>query len=208
MVESHYPQSYNEALEILSQKDITIIAGGTDLMVKRRSWSDTPPKFDNDVMFVSGLEELNYIDRHQSEVHIGANVTLEDILDHFHTPELLLEAIKVMASPAIRHSGTLAGNVVNASPAGDSLPVLYLLDAVMVLESTYGIRHVPIEEFIMGPGATSLANDEMVKEIIMTDHHFNHMVYRKVGGRKADAISKICFTGAANIKKSQIKDFD
>lgn len=206
MVKSYYPSSYNEALDILSQKEVTVMAGGTDLMVKRRSWSNLPPKFDTDVMFVNGLEELNYIDRQGHEVHIGATVTLEDILDHFHTPTLLVEAVKEMASPAIRHSATLAGNIVNASPAGDSLPVLYLLDANVVLESSYGLRHVPIQEFIVGPGLTTISNDEMVKEIVMTDYHFNHLKYWKVGSRKADTISKVCFAGAANVKKSEIVD--
>lgn len=207
MVTSYYPASYNEALEILSQQEITIIAGGTDLMVKKRSWSNTPPKFDNDVMFVSALDELNYIDRQGHDVHIGATVCLEDILDHFHTPSLLIDAVKVMASPAIRHSATLAGNVVNASPAGDSLPVLYLLDANIVLESTYGLRHVPIESFLIGPGQTTINSDEMIKEIVVTDAHFNHMKYWKVGSRKADTISKVCFCGAANVKRSEILDF-
>lgn len=207
MVKSYNPTTYNDALEILSQEEVIIVAGGTDLMVRRRSWSDLAPKFDKDVMFVSGLEELKYIDRQGNNVHIGAGMSLEDIMDHFHTPELLIEAIEVMASPAIRHTGTLVGNVVNASPAGDSLPVLYLLDAVIVLESIYGMRHVPIEEFIVGPGQTTINNDEMIKEIVLTDHHFNHVTYKKVGGRKADAISKLCFTAACQIKKHVIEDF-
>lgn len=207
MVNTFYPATYSEALEVLSQNEVILMAGGTDLMVRRRSWSDIAPKFERDVMLISSLGELDYIDRQGSNVHIGATVTLENILDHFHTPELLMDALKVMASPAIRHTGTLIGNVVNASPAGDSLPVLYLLDSVVVLESADGIRHVPVEDFITGPGKTSINSDEMVKEVILTDHHFNHISYRKIGGRKADAISKICFCGAVDIKKNNIKDF-
>ena len=207
MVGGYHPTSYRDALEKLSQEDCIIVGGGTDLMVRRRNWSSLPPKFDRMALFVSELDELDYIDRQGSHVHIGAGVTLEEIMDHFHTPKLLVEAIKVMASPAIRHTATLAGNVVNASPAGDSLPVLYLLDAVIVLESTYGMRHVPIEEFIVGPGSTTINDDEMIKEIIINDHSFNHSTYRKIGGRRADAISKVCFTGAYDIKKHEIKDF-
>lgn len=207
MVESYYPKTYNEALDLLGQKDLMILAGGTDLMVKKRSWSNLPPKFEKDVMFVSGLGELAYIDRQGHNVHVGSTVTLEELMDHFHTPELLLDAVAIMASPAIRHSGTLAGNVVNASPAGDSLPVLYLLDANVVLESNKGIRHVAIEDFITGPGQSVINSDEMIKEIVVMDHHFNHKKYKKIGGRKADAISKICFCGAADIRKGEVKDF-
>ena len=207
MVESYCPKTYDEALELLSQEELQIVAGGTDLMVRKRNWSQLPPKFDKNVMFVAGLEELNYIDRQGSNVHIGAGVTLEDIMDHFHTPELLIEAIELMASPAIRHTGTLIGNVVNASPAGDSLPVLYLLDCMVVLESAHGMRHVPIQEFIVGPGKTLINSDEMVKEVILHDHNFNHLIYKKIGGRQADAISKVCFAGAIQIKKHLIEDF-
>lgn len=207
MVDSYYPTSYDEALELLSQENMIIIGGGTDLMVKRRNWSQLLPKFEGKVMFIAGLEELNYVDRQGSNVHIGAGVTLEDIMDHFHTPELLIDAIEVMASPAIRHTATLAGNVVNASPAGDSLPVLYLLDAIIVLESNHGMRHVPISEFILGPGQTSINGDEMIKEIVIHDHSFNHAIYKKIGGRQADAISKVCFTAALTVKKHVIEDF-
>lgn len=207
MVESYYPTSYSKALDYLSQEGVKIIAGGTDMMVKHRNWSQLPPKFEKKVMFIAGLEELIYVDRQGSNVHIGACVTLEDIMDHFHTPELLLDAIEVMASPAIRHTGTLAGNVVNASPAGDSLPVLYLLDATVVLESNDGMRHVPISEFIIGPGQTIINRDEMIKEIVIHDHSFNHARYKKVGGRQADAISKVCFTAACTVHKHVIEDF-
>jgi CO/xanthine dehydrogenase FAD-binding subunit len=206
MVASYFPSTYGEALELLAERSLTIIAGGTDLMVKRRSWSDLPTQFDSDVLFLSGIEELNYIDRRGGNIHIGAGVTLEDLMDHFHTPKLLSEAIKIMASPAIRHSATLAGNIVNASPAGDSLPVLYVLEGVVVAESQKGIRHIPIEAFIKGPGKTDLQRDELIKEIIISDHHFNHTLYKKVGGRKADAISKVSFCGVADVKKNIVED--
>lgn len=207
MVESFRPQSYDEALEILSREEVIIVAGGTDVMVRRRQWSQLTPAYDKSVMFLAGLEELNYIDRQGSNVHIGAGVSLEDIMDHFHTPELLIDAIELIGSPAIRHSATLIGNVVNASPAGDTLPILYLLDGVVVLESINGLRHVPIESFIVGPGKTSIKSDELVKEVVLHDHSFNHSSYRKVGGRQADAISKISFVGACHIKKHIIEDF-
>ena len=207
MVNTYYPTSYEEALEFLNTYKTTIVAGGTDLMVRNRAWSDLPTNFDRDVLFVGQLEELNYVDRQGSNIHIGAGVTLEDIMDHFHTPVLLSEAIKIMASPAIRHSATLAGNVVNASPAGDTLPVLYVLDGVVVLESVEGIRHVPIERFITGPGKTLIHSNEMIKEIIISGHKFNHSVYRKVGGRKADAISKVSVCAIMEVKKGIIQNY-
>jgi len=206
MVNSYYPSSYKEALELLNKNNLTIMAGGTDLMVRKRSWSNVAPKFETDMMFISGIVALDYIVRHKDQVTIGANVCLEDGMNHCETPELLVEAIKVMASPAIRHSGTFIGNIVNASPAGDTLPVLYLLDATVILESISDSRCVPINEFIVGPGKTCIKKDEMVKEVVMTDASFSHANYKKVGSRKADTISKICFVGAANVKEGKVKD--
>ncbi len=207
MVEHYRPATYDEALALLSEHSLKILGGGTDLMVKHRNWSQLTPTIEKGILLTSHLEELDYIDRQGHQVHIGSGVTLEEILDHFHTPMLLNDAIRLMASPAIRHTATLAGNIVNASPAGDSLPVLYLLDAIVVLESMNGMRHIPIGEFIVGPGKTSIQKHEMVKEVILTDHHFNHQSFRKVGGRQADAISKICFVGGALVKKHIIEDF-
>jgi len=133
-------------------------------------------------------------------------MTLEELLHHEDTPELLREAIKVMASPAIRHTATLAGNIGNASPAGDSLPVLYILSAEIVLASTKNERVIPISKFILGPGRTAIEPDEMIKEIIIDDVDFTTIYYKKVGGRKADAISKVCFAGCALRDGNKITD--
>ena len=76
--------------------------------------------------------------------------SLETLLHHPHTPKLLKDVIKEMASPGIRNVATLAGNIANASP-GDSLVALYLLDAVVVLSSKKQTRHLPIDQVILGP---------------------------------------------------------
>ncbi|MDA3846490.1 MAG: FAD binding domain-containing protein [Vallitaleaceae bacterium] len=210
MVLSYRPVSYADALSILTKVPVTIIAGGTDLMVKKRSWSNLAPTFDGDVMFVGHLEEISYIKKleksNQKRIHIGATITLEELLYHKDTPEILRQALGVMASPAIRHTATLAGNIGNASPAGDSLPVLYILNAIVVLASSSGERQVPIEDFILGPGKTAINSDEMIKEIIIDDCNFGTVYYKKVGGRKADAISKVCFAGCGSKVDGQITD--
>lgn len=206
MVNSFYPTSYIEVLDILDRNEVIIFAGGTDLMVKRKNWSNLPAKFDKDVMFLAGLKELNYIKKEGNRITIGATTTLQEVLLDKNTPRLLVEALKVIASPAIRHMGTLAGNIVNASPAGDTLPVLYLLNAVIVAESKTSIRKIPIEEFITGPSKTSLKENEMVKEIILTDCEFTKSVYKKIGSRKANTISKICFCAGIKIEDSEITD--
>ena len=206
MVKSYIPKTYEEALDLLSKNELVIMAGGTDLMVKKRNWSGLAPKFDAGVLFVSQLDSLNYIRCENDKIHIGAAVTLEKLLDNETVPEILKKAIRLMASPGIRHTATLAGNIGNASPAGDSLPVLYILNAKIVLESIEGMNTVDISDFITGPGSRNMKSSEIIKEIIIDDVEFDYVMYEKVGGRKSDAISKVSFAGAASSEHGMITD--
>ncbi|MBN1622796.1 MAG: FAD binding domain-containing protein [Clostridia bacterium] len=207
MVKSFIPGTYEEALELLDKNEMILMAGGTDLMVKKRNWAGLSPLFDKDVLFISELRELKYIRKSGGFIHIGAMTTLEDILVHRETPEILRKAVLLMASPGIRHIATLGGNIGNASPAGDSLPVLYILDAKIVIDGKGTERMVPIEEFILGPGKVYLESREMIKEIVINDVRFDMIHYEKIGGRKSDAISKISFAGGISYKKGRIDEF-
>lgn len=201
------PKTYLETLELLSSGDYRLLAGGTDLMIQRRSWSNMLPKFRKSTLLIFNLQEMKYMFEEDYFLHIGAGTSLEDIKDNDLTPELLVEAINIMASPAIRNMATLGGNIGNASPAGDSLPVLYVLNALIVLESIEAIREVPISDFIVGPGRKSIKLNEIIKEIRIPIKQFTQTKFEKVGGRKADAISKISFAGAVEINNNIIQDF-
>ena len=201
------PKTYEEALQLLNEGDYKIIAGGTDLMIQNRSWSNLLPNFDKDTILIFNLQELKYMTKCDEFLHIGATMTLEDIKDNDLTPKILVEAIKIMASPAIRNMATIGGNIGNASPAGDSLPVLYILNTIIVLENSETIRELPISEFIIGPGKKAIHKNEIIKEIKIPLNEFSSFTFNKVGGRKADAISKISFAGAATIKNNIIQDF-
>ena len=201
------PKTYLETLEYLNSGDYILLAGGTDLMIKRRSWSNTLPEFKKSTLLIFNLQEMKYMFEEDDFLHIGAGTCLEDIKDNDLTPDLLVEAINIMASPAIRHMGTLGGNIGNASPAGDSLPVLYTLNAIIVLESIEAVREVPISDFIVGPGRKSIKSNEIIKEIKIPTRQFTQMKFEKVGGRKADAISKLSFAGVVEISNNIIQDF-
>ena len=189
------PNNYDEALEKLSQSELLILAGGTDIMVKKRSWSGLAPKFESDTLCVFNLSELQFINKEEDGLHIGSMTRLENMLESELIPLPLKTAILEMASPGIRHVGTIGGNIGNASPAGDSLPILYVYDTIVVLESINGLRHIPIEEFIVGPGKTRRESNEIIKEIIVKDLDYKGFYYEKVGGRRSDAISKLSFIG-------------
>lgn len=200
-------KTLNEALILLNEGDYKLLAGGTDLMIQNRAWSNTLPDFKQDTLLIYNIEELKYINEEDGFIHIGSTMTLEDLKFHKLTPKILVEAIKIMASPAIRNMATIGGNVGNASPAGDSLPVLYVLNALIVLKSIESTRVVPIEEFIIGPGKKTIQKNEMIIEIKIPLTNFTKASFKKVGGRKADAISKVSFAGVAKVKNNLIQDF-
>jgi CO/xanthine dehydrogenase FAD-binding subunit len=206
MVKNVIPVSLNEALDFLNERPFKIMAGGTDLMVQRRAWSQTPPEFNEDVLYIFNLEELKYIKEEDGYIVIGSTTPVEDLLYNDLTPNLLKEAIGIMASPALRHMATIAGNIGNASPAGDTLPILYALDALIVLQSVEGARELPINEVITGPRRHVIKQNEIIKEIKIPISVFTDSVFEKVGGRQADAISKVSFTGAVNIKDDKVID--
>lgn len=201
------PKSLKEALEFLQEKPYTIIAGGTDLMVQKRGWSSTNPEFKQPVLFIANLAELNYVKVDSKAIFIGATTTLSTLLNHPSIPDIYKDALFEMASVGIRNSATIAGNIANASPAGDSLPVLYALNAVVVVQNIERKREIAIKDFITGVRKITLQEDEMITEIIIPKDVFTHRKWVKVGGRRADAISKISFVGLANIKNKKIIDF-
>jgi xanthine dehydrogenase iron-sulfur cluster and FAD-binding subunit A len=206
MVETFMPAALKEALEFRAGHKSIPLAGGTDLMVKRKSWAGTLPKFDKPVLMISGLSELKGCTSENGALRIGAAETLADTAANELVSEVLRLAVKQMASPGIRNMGTLGGNICNASPAGDTLPALYALDATVTLQSISGSRELPIAQFITGPGRTELKDGELMTMINIPLTEFSNVYYRKVGTRKADALSKLSFAGLADIKEGHIGD--
>lgn len=206
MVEHFIPTSKQEALEILAKGNVQILAGGTDLMVQCRSKSEMPIAFTKNILYTSFLDELKYIKQEDNDLIIGAGMTLNDVLNHPLCPPLLKELLTQMASPAIRNQATFAGNIGNASPAGDSLVYFYLMDALITLESTQGKREVEISKLITGVRRKAMSDNEMITEIRFPLHPFSQTRLVKVGGRKADAISKVSFICGITLDGDVITD--
>ena len=205
MVNHYIPTTLEEALDILKKKDVKIIAGGTDLMVQRRKWANTVPQF-NATMNIINIAELSYTKVSQGKLYVGSTTSLTDVLRCEATPDLLKTTIQEIASPALRNIATIAGNIGNASPAGDTIPILYVLNAKVTLQNKNASRTLPIEEVITGPRKTVMKKDEIITEIIIPLQEFTSTTFVKVGGRKADAISKVSFTGAVIIQNQMIMD--
>ncbi|MCF7930906.1 MAG: FAD binding domain-containing protein [Acholeplasmataceae bacterium] len=207
MVKHVIPKNLQEALNYLYTSDYHVIAGGTDLMIQKRNTADLPPLFNTNMIYLFNLEELKYVIKEETQIRIGSMTSLETLLHHEDIPQLLKDVIKEMASPGIRNMATLAGNIANASPAGDSLVALYLLDALVVLSSVNQNRYLPIEKVIVGPRKTVIQNNELIKEIVIPITTFSKTSWVKVGGRLADAISKVSFAGAVTVEDGRITDF-
>jgi xanthine dehydrogenase FAD-binding subunit len=206
MVKHLTPETLSEALKYLYSGDFQVFAGGTDLMVQNRSWAETPVEFKKNMLYCFHLPELKGIEVQKDRIEIGAMTPLETILAHPAVPNLLRSAIGEMASPAIRHVATLAGNIGNASPAGDTLPVLVLLDAWVELRCMAGTRMVLVHDLITGPRTTIMHPEEMIIKIGIPLHSFTKETFVKVGARKADALSKISFCAAADLEKGIVND--
>lgn len=206
MVDVFNPQSLEEALSIRRKQPVIPYAGGTDLMVRHRSWSGTSPSFSQPILMVGAIEALKTIQITNNMLEIGAAATLTDLLLHPAVPSVLKKAISLMASPAIRNSATLGGNICNASPAADTVPVLYAANAMVQLQSSTTSRSLPVEAFILGPGKTALGADELLTAVQIPLGHFDLVDYRKVGTRKANALSKLSFIGLARIADRHVSD--
>jgi CO/xanthine dehydrogenase FAD-binding subunit len=187
----------NDALRLLaSEPGGEPIAGGTDLMVLLNAGK----LWGNRFVSIRHLPELRSITVLEHEVVIGAAVTYTAIREH---PVLRVEfpLLPIAASwtggIANQNRGTIGGNIVNASPAADSAPPLLVYDASIRLKSLRGERTMPYREFHTGYKQTQLARGEMVTAIHLHRRFAGWTHYaRKVGARKAQAISKVCLNGA------------
>jgi len=200
------PESLNEALQYLKEGTYDVLAGGTDIMLKNRGYAEAPVPFKKNMLYIFNLDELRYIATHDEHIAIGAVTSYASMLRHPDVPDILKRSIRQIAGPALRHVATLAGNIGNASPSADGVLVLYLLDARIILASADGEREVPIEDVITGPGKHTIRPEEMIKEIRLPRRTFSNTFFKKVGARKADAISKTSLAGAARLHDNVVEE--
>jgi CO/xanthine dehydrogenase FAD-binding subunit len=185
------PASLAQALRILAEHSAVPVAGGTDLMVRHRRHGPLVVDLGGPALLIGGLDGLKGISSAGERVVIGAATTLSELGAHPDTHPGLLRALSEFASPAIRNAGTIGGNICNASPAADTLPVLYAVDASVVLASCDGERTLAIDKFIVGPGQTALDPAELLVRVLMPRRAPGFIYYRKVAPRRSNALSKL-----------------
>src|SRR5579859_415128 len=182
------------------------IAGGTDIMVQYASGKLPPRK----LVSLWNLPELRGIEVSQHQVTIGAGCTYTDLREHEMVQRefsLLADAAACTGGIANQNRGTLGGNIVNASPAADSLPALLVYEAELILVSARGERRIPYVDFHTGYKTTGLAADELVRAICLARSFADYISYsRKVGARNAQAISKVCVAALGKLVNGVVED--
>ena len=182
------------------------IAGGTDVMVQYAAGKLAARK----LVSIWNLPELRRIEVLPDEIRIGAACTYTDLRRHGIIGRefpLLADAARWTGGVANQNRGTIGGNIVNASPAADSLPALLVYGADLLLVSVRGERRLPYASFHTGYKKTLLAPDELVQEICLPRNfagYFHHA--RKVGARNAQAISKVCIAALGCLAERAVHD--
>lgn len=162
MVRYAKPQSVDEALALLSEGAWRILAGGTDFYPALGA----KPLSEN-VLDINGLSELRGVAETATHLVIGARTSWTDIIKHPLPSafDALKQAAREVGSIQIQNTGTVAGNICNASPAADGVPALLILDAEVEIASVAGKRHEALQDFVRGNRQTTLAAGEIVTAI-------------------------------------------
>ncbi len=199
--ETFVPQTLSEALQLRKEHHAHPLAGGSDLMVAYRRGIGVRARFPWPVMVITQLQELRGISLdEQGNVVIGAATTAAEIANSELVPFLVRQAASGMGAICLRNIATIGGNIGNASPKGDLPAPLILLDAEVELASVDGTRRMLLDEFITGAKKTQLGEDEIITKVIIPKMEpFTHVMYRKIGTRRANAISKLSLSVAIRI---------
>ena len=207
-VKCYMPQTLAEALQIRKETGAQPLAGGSDLMVANSRGAGIVPGFKKPILIISNLPELKGIRRlDDGTVEIGALSTSWEIHTSPVTHPLLKDAASRMGAIALRNSATIGGNIGNASPKGDMPQPLILLDAEVVLTSKDGERRMLVDDYIIATKKTAIRDDELITKVIIPKHDFTHIFFRKIGMRRANAISKLTLSAAAIVKDGVVVDF-
>jgi CO/xanthine dehydrogenase FAD-binding subunit len=202
------PRDLGAALEMLAREPGVWrpFAGGTDLMVLLEAGKLPHRKF----LSIWRFGELREIEVSSETLSIGALSTYTEIQRSGVLQRefpLLCRAASETGSVATQNRGTLGGNIANASPAADSPPALLVYDAEIELISAKGTRRIPYGDFHTGYKKMRMRDDELIGRVhLKRTSNRRREYYRKVGTRRAQAISKICFAAAASVENGRIND--
>jgi len=182
----------NEALELRKQhQDAKIIAGGSDLIVQLRDGAVTARQ----LLDISSVKELRFIREDHGRILIGSLTTYSEIINSPIIRKhawILAESARQIGATQLQNTATIGGNLGNASPAADSIPPLFSLDATIVTRNVAGRREIPINQFYLGYRKIGLLPDELIEQLYFEPLRADDAgAYLKLGLRGANAISLV-----------------
>lgn len=199
-------RSVEEAVELLSQYESSkIIAGGTDIIIQIYEKRIHPKA----LIDISKVDELKKIEEKDDYIEIGAGVTYTDIMESSLFEGNLKgfkKACSLVGSPQIRNRGTIGGNIVNASPAADSIPPLIVLESTLILVSKRGTREVKIQDYFSHGKTFGIREDELLTAIRFRKPK-EVLTFAKLGLRKALAISRISISALVDLDEDNRVSF-
>jgi CO/xanthine dehydrogenase FAD-binding subunit len=194
----------DHALTALAAGSLVPLAGGTDVYPARVGRDAHPAVLD-----LGDLDELRGLETSAAGLRIGALTTWSELVAAELPPGLraLVQAAREVCAIQVQNAGTIAGNLVNASPAADGIPPLLVLDAQVELASTNGTRTLPLTDFLTGYRATERRPDELVTAVIVPAAGLDHAsAFVKLGSRRYLVISIVMVAVALQVREGRIED--
>jgi CO/xanthine dehydrogenase FAD-binding subunit len=205
------PRQLEDALQVMADGDATVLCGGTDLAPQTESGARP---YKAKLLNIRRIEGLGGIGEKSDEIRIGATTTVSEIRRSAVLASItpvLVEAAERFASEQIRNAASLGGNLCNASPAGDMIPPLLVLDASVELACWQGgavrMRRVPLERFFVSPGKTVMLAQELLTAVVFDRPAPDFVArFRKSGPRPALEISTVSVALGARVAGTRLSD--
>lgn len=203
------PETMNEALEMLSSNPgLKVIAGGTDVLIRLHHGAME----DVELLSIRKIKDLDKITlMEDGTISIGAmanfsQIFRDDIINRYIP--ILAEGAVSMGGPQIRNMATIGGNVCNGAVSADGAPALFALNAILKLESTLGVRMIPIQEFYVGPGKVKREPGEILTALLIKKENYEETTghYIKFSNRKALDISMLGVAVVCNSNNGKFND--
>jgi len=197
------PDTLEEALEIAHGENPRIAAGCTDLFPATQRQC-----LDGAILDITGIPSLRGISRGDGVYRLGATTTWSDIVQADVPPmfDALKQAAVEVGAVQVQNSGTIAGNLCNASPAADGVPPLLVLDAAVELRAADGVRTIPLRDFITGPRQTSLRPSEIATAVTVPEEMAGTSNFQKLGAREHLVISIAMTAVRLDVDAGMVRD--
>ncbi|MGH4118798.1 FAD binding domain-containing protein [Clostridium sp.] len=181
----YVPATLDEALLVMRDEKVKPYSGGTDLMLEVEEGES--------YLFLNKISELKIIREDSNYIRIGAQCTFTEIEESEASPQILKEAMSQLAGPAVRNFGTIGGNIGNGSAKADSALVLFVTDSLIRLKSASSDRTIYIKDFYKQRKQLDLREGELIVEVLIPKKYLENYYYKKIGARKALAITRVGF---------------